>query len=112
MTILYDHMSELKSFVTMRNMNLHPMILARLLRKADMKNKQRHYTLGHWMLKYQKGQSENNCFLAPSRTNTLLLLLIVTYISELNDGSGFKILDVVTIYLSILKTDKWKMLFF
>lgn len=46
----------------MKNMNLHTIMLARLLRKSVMENKQRHYTLGHRVLKYQKGQSENNYF--------------------------------------------------
>lgn len=46
----------------MRNMNLHPMVLERILRKSDIKNKQRHYTLDRGMLNIQKGQSENNYF--------------------------------------------------
>lgn len=60
-TILDDDMSGSKSSVTMRNMNLYPRTLARLLRKSDMK-KQRYNTLEPSGIKYPKGQSENNYF--------------------------------------------------
>ena len=42
----------------------------------------------------------------------MLLQLMVTYISDLEDGSGSQFLDFITICHSILKIDQWKMLFF
>lgn len=52
--------------------------------------------LSHGILKFLKGQSENNYVLS-SQQEYMLPLLMVIYISELKDGSCYKSLDFITI---------------
>lgn len=59
-------MSGSKSSVTMRNMNLYPMTLARLLRKSDMKNKERYNTLDHQVLNITKDNQKTTIFKLPA----------------------------------------------
>ena len=85
-------------------MSLHPMILARILRKSDIKNKQGHYTIGHGTLKYRKGQSKNTIFKLPAGVDAAVANGYIHFRSE--DGSCSKIFGIFAIHHSILKTDQ------